>query len=458
MPISGLTGTVRALRTAKLKLGYVKRGEKFPRDTDVFVGKTSDGVTPEMIAAYGATPIPDAKEQGVYAFGAELRGMLAFEYDLIGPDGREVVLELLNRSWAASRIRCSGTGGSDEERGVAWVRSPQYRERLQRAGLLLGERKGGWDAACKGRDCPLWYEKADDHDKLPGCHREMRLRFILLHPSRDRDDPGYMRQLGWIEVATGSWNGAVDVQSGLRIIRGLTGGRTAFIPFRLRRVMRSVSAPNGRVNKATLLVDHDADEVLTYASGPPARALLRPEIRRQLAELAQIEAGMAALPPATYAAVADIQPQPDRRALTAPSAPLTDAPAHDRDDALAGAAQSEPETPAAVRLLERDELDGLKLACGGTPGQRETLGRYREMLEAAYLELGVPATDDGQLDETCQHWRPYEAKQPAQPGDLPPPTASAWATTRHREWIEAQVAGGQPGGQGELDMGGDTDA
>lgn len=445
MPIAGLTDRVRALRTAKLKLGYVKRGEKFPRDSDVFIGKVSDGVTPEMIAAYHATPIPDAKEDGVHRFPDELRGMIAFEFDLLDPDGREVVLELLNRSWAASRIRCSGSGGTDEEPGVAWVREPRYRDRLQRAGLLLGERKGGWEAHCHGRDCPLWYDKATDDDKLPGCHREMRLRFILLHPTRDRDDPEYMRQLGWIEVATGSWNGAVDVQSGLKIIRALAGGRTAFIPFRLRRVMRSVSAPSGRVNKATLLVDHDADEVLTYASGPPARALLRPEIRRQLAELAQIEAGMAALPPATFADVADIQPQPDRQALP-PGRPLAEPAPHDRDDALdaaqrAAAVQDPPPDPEppSVRLLELQELDALKALCGGTPGQRDTLGRYREMLEAAYLELGVPVDDAGHVDATCQNWRPYVV----QPGR---PTASAWATTRHREWIAEKLGEVPEGG------------
>jgi len=221
MPINGLTGSVRTLRTAKLKLGYVEKGKNFPSDKDVIIGKVADGVTEEMIKAYGATPLSNAKDPGVYNFGRELRGMLAFEYDAMH-EGREVALELLNRSWSSSRIRCSGTGGDIDNAGVAFVRSEQYAAALRQQGLLHGERKGGWEANCLGRDCPLWYEQAEQ-SKLAGCHREMRLHFILLHPERDQEHPDYMRQLGWIEVATGSWNGAIDVQSGFAVIRALTG-------------------------------------------------------------------------------------------------------------------------------------------------------------------------------------------------------------------------------------------
>lgn len=431
MTINGLTGSVRTLRTAKLKLGYVKKGKSFPSDTDVFVGKKDDGVTAEMIEAYGAKPIPDTRDAGVFSFGRELRGMLAFEYDATF-DGREVALELLNRSWSASRIRCSGTGGDEDHVGDAFVRSEQYAEVLRRADLIHGERKGGWDAICKGRDCPLWYERADDRNKLPGCHREMRLHFILIHPAREREHPKYMQQLGWIEVATGSWNGAIDVQSGFAAIRALAGGRTALIPFRLRRVMRSVSAPNGRVNKATLIVDHWADEVLIFASGPPGRAILRPALRQQLAELAAAEASWAALPVATYESVADIQPQP--RALLPGRRPATDAaPVLDRDDAV-DRATTEPASgdeddrtgaeDEAVRLLTQPEVDELKVACGGTPGQRDTLGRYREMVEASYRAIGIRPNGE---------WVPY----PGTPAGRT--TSAGHLTTRHRAWIEEQL-------------------
>jgi Recombination directionality factor-like len=436
MPINGLTGSVRTLRTAKLKLGYTEKGKKFPSDKDVFVGKVADGVTREMIAAYDAKPVPDAKDAGIYNFGRELRGMLAFEYDAMH-EGHEVALELLNRSWATSRIRCSGTGGSDEEPGEAFVRNEQYADVLRRRGLLLGERRGGWAATCLGRDCDLWHDRADDTNKLPGCHREMRLHFILLHPTRDENDPSYMQQLGWIEVATGSWNGAVDVQSGFAAIRALAGGRTALIPFRLRRVLRSVSAPNGRVNKATLLVDHWADEVLIFASGPAGRAILRPALRKQLAELAAAEASWAALPAATFASVTDIQPQPDRRALPQPAGAVATL---DREEsaAAAGATRSGPDEsdPAdageVVRMLaNQDELDEVKIMCGGTPGQRDTLGRFYELVEASYEELGVPT------DRTCGTWQPYPERREGAP------VTASWLTTKHRAWIEERVAAGR---------------
>ncbi len=334
MPVNGVTGSVRTLRTAKFKMGYRKRGKTAPSDTDVIVGKVADGVTAEMVAAYGAKPIPDADEQGVYSFGREVRGMLPFEWDATH-EGHEVTLEILNRAWGKSRIRCSGTGGDSDHLGEAFVRDEAYRKVLDQAGLVYGERRGGWVAECRGRDCPLWHER---EGALPACHRETRLHFILLHPQRDPEHPDYMQQLGWVEVATGSWNGTVDIQSGFAAIRAL-GGRSALIPFRLRRVMRSVSAPNGRVNKATLIVDHYADEVLIYASGPPGRAILRPSLRRQLAELVQIEAGTLALPPVTFSSVEDIQPQrqalPTPKPAAPPTGPPWTAPA-DRDEALDG--------------------------------------------------------------------------------------------------------------------------
>lgn len=465
MPIAGLTGRVRALREAKLKLGYVPLGKKAPEDKDVIIGKAEDGITPEIVATYHGEHIPDAPP-GTFSLGPYVRGLVPGEFDAIGADGREVWLELLNRQWGKSRIRCSGTGGGaglDEGgrplEGEAWCRDDALAARLRRDGLLLGPRPGGgWVARCQGPDCPLWHTHyVKGQDTLPGCHREMRFRFILLAPteydrtrSLDEQDDDYLRQLCWVELATGSWNGSIDVQSGLTIMQAMVG-RTRRIPFTLRRVARSVSTPEGRVVKHTLMVTFDQDEITIMAASD--RALLRPALRRQLAEIEAAESA-AGLLPAAFADVEDIQPQQDRRALPA-HRPLSDPPPLDREDALAQAA-SEPEpapTPAVppARLLDRDEIAALKVACGGTPGDRTRQGRFRELLEAAYLELGVPAQESGDIDLTCQSWRPYVPK----PGRATADTPSAWATTRHREWIEARLAGEAPGEQPDLPMGGD---
>jgi hypothetical protein len=469
MPVAGLTGRVRALREAKLKLGYVKRGKRFPSDTDNIIGKADDGITKDIVDAYGGRPVPDA-EPGVYSLGRAVRGLIPGEFDLVGPDGREVWLEILNRAWGKSRIRCSGDGGGGgvDESGIslvgeAWVRDETFRRRFERAGLLKGDRPGaGWVAECRGPDCPLWHTKATDDDKLPACHREMRFRFVLLHPaaydrtrSLDAQSDDYLRQLAWVEVATGSWNGAIDVQSGLTVIRAMAG-KTSMIPFTLRRVRRSVSTPEGRVFKDTLMVTFDADEVLIMAGGGGARALLRPGLRRQLAEIAEAE-GRAGLLEPRFEDVADIQPQPDRQALPAPAIVHPPRPA-DREDALEGAqAQAGepnghpesaagpaagPDGDAPPRLLGREELNRLKEVSGGKPGDRSTLHRYRDLLEQSYQALGVPLTEQGELDRTCREWRPY----PGTPAGAWP--QGSWCTTRHRAWIEERLA--QEGQQTDL--------
>jgi hypothetical protein len=445
--IKGLTGKVRAPREAKLKLGYIHRGpdgkpERFPRDSDVFIAKVADGVTPEMVAAYGAVPVPDAVEAGVYNFGRELRGMLKFDFDLRDADGEEVVFQSLNRAWGQSRIRCSGDGGDGGENiGEAWVRDPKYRARLEQAGLLLGERPdgSGGRALCKGRDCELHHSKATKADTLPACHRETRFRFMLLTPVKmnhratlDQQDPEYLRQLGWVEIATGSWHGVVDMESGMRMIQAETGGKTAGLPFTVRRLMRSISTPTGRVNKATLMVASNTDEVLTFAVGGTSYSLLRPAIRRQMIELAQAERALG-LPSPTFADVADIQPQQDRLALTAPRVVATPE-VMDRDQAIDRGLDDESspafeEAPVAVQSLGQDGRDELKRLCGGVEdanGRFSELERFRELVKASYQAIGVPKDPPGDMDLVALDQIPKGDR-----GGL------EFLTTAHAEWIRA---------------------
>jgi hypothetical protein len=440
MPINGLTGRVRTPRWAKIRLGYKKKGNNgnYPHDTDVFVLRREGDseITNAILKAYGAQRVPDPKAtEEVYSLGRQIRLMLPWEFDTVH-EGREVSLELSNRSWAASKLRCSGDGGGADPElvGTAVCRDPQYLSAFERAGLVIGEAaRGGHTVTCRGQDCPLWHTNHNrDTNRLPGCHREMRLQALLLHPATDPEDPNFMTQLGWIEVATGSWNGAVDVQSGLAMLRA-TVGRTHHVPFTLRRIARSISTPEGRAVKATLIVSYDMAEALRFGLGPPARAMIPGPLRRELLELAAAEA--------QFDSVADIQPQPERARLALPPAPQAATPASppgpaiaDRDDAVE-AEQRDAEEGSEdedVRMLIPDERDALKVACGGTPGQPDTLGRFRELVEASYRAVQVPA------DRECARWIPYPERRPNEE------VQSGWLTTRHRTWIEERLREQRP--------------
>jgi hypothetical protein len=441
VPIHGLTGRVRTPRWARIRLGYKLKGSKgnYPSDSDVFVLKREGDseITDAILKAYGAQRIPDPKAaEEVYSLGRQIRLMLPWEFDTVH-EGREVSLELSNRSWAASKLRCSGDGGGADPElvGEAVCRDQQYLAVFQRANLVIGEAsRGGHTVTCKGQDCPLWHTHYNrDTNRLPGCHREMRLQALLLHPATDPDSPDYMRQLGWIEVASGSWHGAIDVQSGLAMLRA-TVGRTHHVPFTLRRLSRSISTPEGRVVKATLIVSYDMAEALRFGLGPPARAMIPAALRRELLELASAEA--------QFESVADIQPRPDRLAL--PAAETRPAPERervaetpviaDRDDAVQRAMEEESGSGAdeEVRMLVPDERDALKVLCGGTPGEPETLERYRELVEDSYRACGIPTNRE------CTAWAPYPERRPGAE------VQSGWLTTRHRAWIEERLAEQKP--------------
>jgi len=441
MPILGLTGRVRTPRWARIRLGYKLKGSKadYPSDTDVFVLRREGDseITNAILKAYGAQRIADPKAvEEVYSLGRQIRLMLPWEYDTVH-EGREVSLELANRSWAASKLRCSGDGGGAEPElvGTAVCRDQQYLATFERAVLVIGEAaRGGVTVTCRGQDCPLWHTNYNrETNRLPGCHREMRLQALLLHPATEPEDPNYMTQLGWIEVATGSWNGAVDVQSGLAMLRA-TVGRTHHVPFALRRLSRSISTPEGRVVKATLIVSYDMGEALRFGLGPPARAMIPAPLRRELLELAAAEA--------QFDSVSDIQPQPDRGRLALPApAPAPTPAVTDYDDAVmaaqaaaapSGESEEGEEPEDVVRHLTPDERDELKVACGGTPGQPATQTRFRELVEESYHALRVPA------DKECSRFIDYPGHREGGMVTL------GYLTTRHRAWIEERLREQKP--------------
>jgi hypothetical protein len=448
MPVEGLSGRVRTPRSMKAKLGYTKLGQRslYPSDSDAFIAKREDGWSDDALKAYGAKEISDAATRDAdnkpvakpFAVGKTLRLMLPWEFDALHED-REIAVELLNRAWGRSKgLKCSGTGGQDQP-GIAYVRDPAWIPLIEKATDKKAIDKGGrgHQVVCLGPDCPFWKTNAD-RNREASCHTELRIQAILLHPATDVEDPSYMKQLGWVEIASGSFNGAIDVQSGFLMIRGLVG-RTAYIPFALRRVARTMFPEGKRVLKSTLMVDYDTDEVLRFGFGPPARAMLRPAVRRELLELATQEA--------QFQSFSDIIPRPALRDGTAGALPAHEEPApetdpslgENRDDAIARAAaeseaedatfreESEEPPPGNAEPAARDpedvlsdqEIDEVKVMCGGTPGDYASLEFGRELLREAHAHFGTWPT-------------------PSTPATAPPP----WTRlqVRHRDFIRKRLA------------------
>lgn len=447
MPINGVSGRVRVLRTKKARTGYVTSGSNstYPKDTDTFVAKKIDGWSQDELDVYGARPIDGAKfekpDDQPFAVGKALRGMLPFEADALSPtDGRELVLELLNRSWSQSKLRCSGNGGENEP-GQAVCRDEAYKNAIVKATKKAASELegGGWTVVCRGPKCPMWHTNRAEN-KLAGCHGELRLRFLLLHPTTDPENPNYLKQMGWVEIASGSSNAMWDIQSGFAAIKSLVG-RTALIPFTLRRVPRTLLPEGKRVVKATLMVDYDHDEVIRFGYSDPKLSLVRPEVRKQLMaqrrellELAKLEAD--------FDSFRDIQPQPPQlqahQPFTAPTSkeskeskdePAATPTVDDRDEVVDQGVREAGPAPLSEeelnRYLSQGERNELKVLCGGVPGDTTSLANFRELVRMAYREYG--------------DWEP-------QGENVSPPLSSL--KVRHAIWIrEALKAEASASGQ-----------
>jgi hypothetical protein len=404
MGIKGVSGRVRIPRTVKIRLGYKKPGENFPRDTDVFVGRPEDGVSKEILEAYGKGKIEGA-EGDAYSLGKSLRMLSYFEWDATSPqDNRELVVELLNRAWAHAKVRCFGDGG--DEPGTASAADEEWAKEIQKAThkAPVAVDGGRFQVVCLGPKCPFWNSNSSK-DKRATCHRELRLRARLLHPETNPEAPDYNKQLGWVEIASGSWNGMIDIQSGLQIMRSVAG-RSAGIPFTLKRTPRTVFSDGKRLNKATLIVDYDHDEIIRFGYSDPKLALVRPAVQKELMEMRRQQLALARAE-VDYDSVKDIVPQlpalPERSSSpdqTSPSATASEVSqgevVGDRDQVVAEAVDAAE--PAQLseeelnRLLAQGERNELKTLCGGQPGDRESLAKFFELVAAAHREFGTGQT------------------------------------------------------------------
>ena len=227
-PIKGISEIVRLPRLGKIRLGIklqTDEGTEYPSPTDYFV------CPDEVKKVFGEKP-------------KELQIMFPTEDE---------------KQWASQYLRCYSETGDlicrgDGEIAVARVetigreRSSRYKPITK----LL-------EMPCDPDRCPC-YQKGY-------CHRVLNLQFLL------PDCPG----LGVYQLDTTSFYSIVNVNSGIKLIRG-TCGRVSMIPLSLKLIEQEVK-PEGiekTVQVLSLTGRYSLAEIQKYAQTPPGQVLLLP--------------------------------------------------------------------------------------------------------------------------------------------------------------------------------------
>jgi len=228
MAIKGVSDVVRLPRLGKVRLGEMKetgQGVPYPTPTDHFV------CPEEVRKVFGEEP-------------KELRIMFPTE------DESQWAGQFL-RCYSASRgLICRGDG----ESAVA------------RVSVATGEIAGRDAAETELREVPctpdscVYYRRGQ-------CRKVMNLQFLL------PDCPGF----GVYQLDTGSYHSIVNINSSLKLIRGICG-RLSMIPLSLKLVEQAVQ-PDGHKKTVRVLIltaPYTLAEIQKYAQVPPGQSLLLP--------------------------------------------------------------------------------------------------------------------------------------------------------------------------------------
>lgn len=228
MAIKGVSEVVRLPRLGKIRLGIKKEtnaGVTYPTPTDYFV------CPDEVRKIFGEKP-------------KELRVMFPTE------DESQWSSQYL-RCYSASRgLICRGDGES------ALARIDVSTGEIAAKDAINTELK---EITCRPDDCP-YYERGQ-------CKKVMNLQFLL------PDCPGF----GVYQLDTSSFNSIVNINSTLKLIRGICG-RLSMIPLSLKLVEQEVQ-PEGRkktVRVLNLSAPYSLTEIQRYARLPAAESLILP--------------------------------------------------------------------------------------------------------------------------------------------------------------------------------------
>lgn len=227
MPIENLSGVVRLPRLGKIRLGEKAHDGQYPKALDYFRVEEDGGITSEKAASafhnvYGEKP----KTLDIMFPVEEVEKFFPQFYTAYTKKGK----------------LCQGDGKIAKR----WTSEDDTRQLV--------------DIPCRGLECDWYLAKK--------CRRLATLQFILLKV------PG----LGVWHISTTSRNSIININSGVALIRGLTGERVSFIPLKLSLKEIEVPGSDGYLRKIHVLNLADEDicfsDILQAMNTSPIHALL----------------------------------------------------------------------------------------------------------------------------------------------------------------------------------------
>lgn len=455
------TGT-RLTTTVTVRLGVKNRsdrtGKEYPREVDYFVLNEEDGLTDEIRDAYS--------EQGGKLAPKELTCMVPFEPPVPGhPDPRDdYTVSIYNTAWGwKSGLLCKGTGADLANPGRAESSDETFAKRIAAANPKGDQawqaENGRWQIQCLGKDCVKYRLMTEQEVPTPDgngtriavnldpskdpeapCKLTVLFKALLLRPPAPGQevDPGDV--LGVIQIASGSINTIRDVLSGFALMREVTGGRAAMIPFTLTR-KATTTTKGARSKHYTLAIKVESRRWQKFSRIPERSMFLPPKELDALKELAEHEVALDT--------VRDIIPRPleleaargtegDVAESLHPRVPqggtVVENNFPEDQPVTAPSGESDDRRLAQAEIAELKDLLGGRtdpdnIFSAGVPGVSEKL---RALIKQAAEEFGEQPPRLADLSVRYRDWIKARVEQPVQPGseqaeestdpdDAPPP-------------------------------------
>lgn len=255
MPIGTLEREVPRLpRLGKIRLGIKvtsQKGNEYPKKVDYFVVKP-DGVTSQSAAE---------------AFH-EVYGEHPREIDIMFPiEDESIFMPTWFKAYRSFGLFCKGPG--PDEQGKPGIATRVYLGDKDPTLAGLGGMAEGLRAGSM-IDVPLCDPETCPYYTGGECKQNATLQILLPQ----------VRGLGVWQITTSSWNSIRNIRGGIRFIRGLTGGRIAWLPLKMRLVPQEVTHDAKKVLIYVLQLAHDVVRLtdILSASQKTIAQLLLPEV------------------------------------------------------------------------------------------------------------------------------------------------------------------------------------